>query len=152
MLYNNKNYLKFLKNSLMISGLILLLSMVAFIYLEQFEIVLALSILLIAALVLNRILNFNFVRFQLEKNNLMIRYYPLFSVDRNYEAIELPIASLRQVKVKKYLFGLKWDLHLTVKLKQGMASYPAICLSAVPFKERRILVEELIGVSKGNLK
>jgi hypothetical protein len=50
---------------------------------------------------------------------------------------------LRQVKVKKYLFGLKWDLHLTVKLKQGMASYPAICLSAVPFKERRKIVETL---------
>ncbi len=127
----------------MISGLFLLLSMITFIYFEKFEVVLGLSIFFIVALVLNRILNFNFVRFQLEKNNLMIRYYPLFSVDRNYEAIELPFASLRHIKVKKYLFGLKWDLHLTVKLKQGMASYPAICLTAVPLKERRKIVEAL---------
>jgi hypothetical protein len=83
------------------------------------------------------------VRFQLENNKVQIRYYALFSVDRSYESVEFPTVSLRQVKVKKYLFGLKWDLHLTVKLKQGMASYPAICLSAIPFGERKNIVEEL---------
>jgi len=143
MLYNNKKYLAFLKNSLMISGLVLLLTMSVAVFFQRFEIVLVLACLLIAGLVLNRILNFNYVRFQLENNKVLIRYYALFSVDRSYESVEFPTVSLRQVKVKKYLFGLKWDLCLTVKLKQGMASYPAICLSAVPFGERKKIVEEI---------
>ena len=71
----------------------------------------------------------------------MIRFYSLFAVDRDYESIEFPVASLRRVLVKKYLLGLKWDLHLFVKLKQGMASYPPICLSAIPFGERKKIVE-----------
>ena len=143
MLYNNKKHLAFLKNSLMISGLVLLLTMSVAVFFQQFEIVLVLACLLIAGLVLNRILNFNYVRFQLENSKVLIRYYALFSVDRSYESIDFPTVSLRQVKVKKYLFGLKWDLYLTVKLKQGMASYPAICLSAVPFGERKKILEEL---------
>ena len=143
MLYNNKKHLAFLKNSLMISGLVLLLTMSVAVFFQRFEIVLVLACLLIAGLVLNRILNFNYVRFQLENNKVLIRYYALFSVDRSYESVEFPTVSLRQVKVKKYLLGLKWDLYLTVKLKQGMASYPAICLSAVPFGERKKIVKEI---------
>ncbi|MCK9412086.1 MAG: hypothetical protein M0Q53_07275 [Prolixibacteraceae bacterium] len=148
MLYNNKKHLSSLKNNLMVSGLVLLLTMSIAVFFQQFVIVLILACLLITGLILNRILNFNYVRFQHENNKVLIRYYALFSVDRSYESVEFPTASLRKVKVKKYLFGLKWDLHLTVKLKQGMASYPAICLSAVPFKERKLLVEELMGVIK----
>jgi len=130
----------FLKNSLMISGLLLLLSMSVAIFYERYLLVLILSAILITALLLNRILNFGYVRIQEEHGKLKIRYYSLFSVERNYEAIEFPLASLRHVIVKKYLFGLKWDLHLTVKLKQGLATYPPVCLSAVPFKERKVLI------------
>ncbi|MEK7719450.1 MAG: hypothetical protein AAB347_07550 [Bacteroidota bacterium] len=143
MLYNNKKHLAFLKNSLMVSGLGLLLTMSVAVFFQRFEIVLVLACLLITGLVLNRILNFNYVRFQHENSKILIRHYALFSVDRSYESIEFPTISLRQVKIKKYLFGLKWDLYLTVKLKQGMASYPAICLSAVPFGERKKIVEEI---------
>jgi hypothetical protein len=143
MLYNNKKYLIFLKNSLMISGIVLLIIISISIFFQQYEVVLALSAVLIVALILNRILNISFVRIQEEHSKLKIKFYSLFSVDRNYEAIEFPISSLRHVTVKKYLFGMKWDLYLTVKLKQGMATYPAICLSAVPSKDRKVLVEAI---------
>ena len=150
MLYNNKKYLSSLKIRLMISGLVLLLAMSAAIFLQRFDIVLILSLFFIAILILTRILNFSFVRIQQENNQLMFRFYSLFAVDRDYESIEFPVSSLRYVTVKKYLLGLKWDLHLTVKLKQGMASYPPISLSAIPFGDRKKLVEmikDLVNVS-----
>ena len=78
----------------MILGLILLSSMTATIFLQQFEILFILAIILVAALVLIRILNLSFVRIQHENNKLMIRFYSLFAVDRNYESIEFPVASL----------------------------------------------------------
>jgi hypothetical protein len=125
--------------------------MTVVIFLQQFEILFSLAALLIVILVLNRILNFSFMRIQLENNFVIIRYYSLFAFERDYQSIEFPVASLRQVMVKKYLFGLKWDLHLTVKLKQGLANYPPVCLSAVPFSDREKLVElmnSLIGMGK----
>jgi hypothetical protein len=151
MIYNNKKPLSFLKKWLLFSGLALLLSMTVVIFLQQFEILFSLAALLIVILVLNRILNFSFMRIQLENNFVIIRYYSLFAFERDYQSIEFPVASLRQVMVKKYLFGLKWDLHLTVKLKQGLANYPPVCLSAVPFSDREKLVElmnSLIGMGK----
>jgi hypothetical protein len=152
MLYNNKKPLAFLKKWLMISGLALLIAMAAMIFIEQFEIMFGIAALLIAMLVFNRILNFSFVRIQLENNFLILRYYSLFAFERNYESIEFPVASLRYVVVKKYLLGLKWDLRLTVKLKQGLAVYPPVCLSAIPFGDREKIVElmkGLIGSGKG---
>lgn len=139
--YNNKKFLSFLKKIQIFSGISLLLAMTAAILLEQFLLVFCLGIVLMLMLILTRILNFNFVRIQLENDKLIIRHYSLYSVDRNYESIELPVHSLRKVIVKKYLFGLKWDLRLTVKLKQGMADYPPVCLSAIPFAERKNLVK-----------
>lgn len=127
----------------MISGLLLLISMSAALFFQWFELVFALAIILVLMLILNRALNFTFVRVQQDSSKLMIRYYSLFAVERNYESIEFPIASLRHVTVKKYLFGLKWDLHLTVRLKQGLATYPPICLSAVPTKDRKKLVDAI---------
>ena len=151
MIYNNKKTLSFLKKWLLFSGLALLFAMTVVIFLQQFEILFSLAALLIVMLIFNRMLNFSFMRIQLENNFVIIRYYSLFAFERDYQSIEFPVASLRQVVVKKYLFGLKWDLHLIVKLKQGLATYPPISLSALPFSDREKLVElmnSLIGGRK----
>lgn len=116
------------------------------IWLEQYRIVVILGIFLLLMTILMRGLNFNFVRVQIENGKIIIRHYALYAVDRDYESIEFPVASLRHVRVKKYYLGLKWDLHLTVKLKQGLASYPPVCLSAVPSQERKKLVKAIIDL------
>jgi hypothetical protein len=146
MIYNNKKPLLVLKKWLLFSGLGLLLVMIPMVIYEEFEILFSLAILLVVSLIFNRILNFSFVRILLENNLLIIRHYSLFSVERDYQSVEFPVASLRYVVVKKYLFGLKWDLHLTVRLKQGLASYPPICLSAIPSKDREKLVKLIAGL------
>ncbi len=143
MLYNNKKYLSILKRVHLISGILVLLAMTVFILLEQFKLVILLGSIFILSLVFIRALNLNFIRFQLENNRIIIRYYSLYAVDRSYESIEFPVASLRQAKVKKYFFGHKWDLFLIVQLKQGIATYPVVCLSAIPSRERVKIVELL---------
>ena len=140
MVYNNKKYLSFLKRIQLYSGVTILIAISVTIWLEQFRTVAVLGIFLLTMTIFIRVLNFNFVRVQLENGKLIIRHYALYAVDRDYESIEFPVPSLRHVKIKKYLFGLKWDLHLTVKLKQGLASYPPVCLSAVPSGDRKKLL------------
>ena len=85
MLYNNKTFLSLLKKIQLFSGISLLLAMTAAILLGHFLLVLYLGVVLLVMLILTRVLNFNFVRIQLENEKLIIRYYSLYSVDRNYE-------------------------------------------------------------------
>lgn len=146
MIYHNKGYLSLIKRIQIISGVTLLIVISVTIWLEQYRIVVILGIFLLLMTILMRGLNFNFVRVQIENGKIIIRHYALYAVDRDYESIEFPVASLRHVRVKKYYFGLKWDLHLTVKLKQGLASYPPVCLSAVPSQERKKLVKAIIDL------
>jgi len=141
MIYTNKKYLSLLKKIQLFAGIVLLIAVTAGIWLERFLLVACLVALLMFFLIFVRILNYNFVRIQLENGRMIIRFYSLYSVERDYESIEFPVASLRHVTVKKYLFGLKWDLHLTVKLKEGLASYPPVCLTAVPSAERDRIVK-----------
>ena len=143
MVYNNKKYLSLLKQIQLISGVFILIAISVTIWLEQYRIVVLLGIFLLLMTLLTRALNFNFVRVQIENGKVIIRHYALYSVDRDYESIEFPIASLRHARIKKYFFGLKWDLHLTVKLKQGLASYPPICLTAIPSGDRIKLINAI---------
>ena len=137
-----------LKQIQLISGVLILIAISVTIWLEQYRMVVILGILLLLMTILARALNYNFVRIQIENGKLIIRHYALYSVDREYESIEFPIASLRHAKVKKYFFGLKWDLHLTVKLKQGLASYPPVCLSAIPSGDRKKIVNTISELLK----
>ena len=143
MVYNNKNYLSLLKHVQLISGIILLIAISVTIWFEQFRTVVILGIFLLLMTILIKVLNYNFVSVQLENGKLMIRHYALYAFDRDFESINFPVGSLRHVEVKKYFFGFKWDLYLTVKLKQGLASYPPVCLSALPLAEREKLVKTI---------
>jgi hypothetical protein len=143
MVYSNKNSVSKLKNTLLVTGVILLISATVFIFLGNFVIVAIIAGIFLLALISITMLNFQYVRIMDENNRLIIRYYSVFSVNRQYESIEFPIGSLRNVEVVKFFFGLRWDVRFTVRLKQGMADYPPVSFSAIPFGDRRKLVNTL---------
>lgn len=130
----------------MISGLIFLITMTVLILFEEFIIFgIVGGVFLLGAFIVI-ILNFQYIRYMVEKNKLIFRYYSVFAFNRNYQSIEIPIEHLRKVEVFKVLFGLKWDLRFTVRIRQGIAEYPLVSLSAVPFRDRRKILEQLKGL------
>lgn len=143
MLYTNEKTVRVLKILCLITGLACVLAMTLLIFLEAFMILAILTGVFLLGLILISVLNFQCIYIGIKADKLVIRYYSVFSVNRNYESIEIPIDSLRNIKVKKLFFGLKWDFRLTVKIRQGIADYPAVSLSAVPFKARRQLLTRL---------
>ena len=143
MFYSNKENVKRLKTWLMITGLLMLIAMSILIFMEKFISVAILAGLFLLGLLIVAILNFQYIRIMDEKNKLSLRYYSIFSLYRTYQSIEIPIEHLRKVEVFKRLFGLKWDLRFTVRIRQGIADYPPVSLSAVPFKERLKVLEQL---------
>lgn len=143
MVYSNSENVKRLKAWLMISGLVCLAAMTVLIFMENFIVLAIFAGVFLLAFLIVAMLNFQYIRIMEEKNKLILRYYSIFSLDRTYQAIEIPIEYLRKVEVFKLLFGLKWDLRFTVRIRQGIADYPPVSLSAVPFKDRKKVIEQL---------
>jgi len=144
MIYSNQKNVNQLKMWLMIAGFLTLIAMAVLIFIEKFIPLAILAGIFLLGLLIIAILNFQYIRITEEKNKLILRYYSIFSINRIYQAIEIPIEHLRKVEVFKLLFGLKWDLRFTVKIRQGIADYPPVSLSAVPFKDRRSILEQLM--------
>lgn len=143
MFYSNNNNVKRLKTWLMIIGLISLIAMAVLIFIEKFVALAILAGIFLLGMIIVAVLNFQYIRIMEDKNKLILRYYSIFSFDRTYKSIEIPIEHLRKVEVFKPLFGLKWDLLFTVRIRQGIADYPPVSLSAIPFKDRKRVLEQL---------
>lgn len=143
MLYNNEENVKILKTIIMIAGFACIVAMTVLIFLQQFMILAILTGFFLTGLVFISILNFQYIHIGEKGNKLIIRFYSVFSVDRNYQSIEIPVEHLRNIKVTKLFLGLKWDLKFIVRIRQGIAEYPPLSLSAVPFKDRKDLVAKL---------
>ena len=146
MVYSNKNSVTKLKNTFLMVGILLLLTATAFIFLEEFVIVAIIAGFFLLGILLVTMLNLQYVKIAEENGRLSIRYYTVFSVNRQYESIEFPVSSLKKVEVSKYFLGLKWDVSFTVRLKQGFADYPPVCFSAIPRKERIRLINWIKGL------
>ena len=143
MLYNNNEAVQKLKAWLMITGLVFLVAMTVLILINEFIILAILGGVFLLGVLLVAILNFQYIRITEDKNRLVFRYFSIFSINRSYQSIEIPIEHLRRVEIYKFLLGLKWDLRFTVRIKQGIADYPFVSLSAVPFKDRHKVLEQL---------
>ncbi len=143
MLYSNEKNVKILKTIIMIAGFACIAAMTVLIFIQQFMILAVLTGFFLIGLVIISILNFQYIHIGENKNKLIVRYYSVFSVDRNYQTIEIPIEHLRQIRVKKLFLGLKWDLKFIVRIREGIAEYPPLSLSALSFKDRKDLISKL---------
>jgi len=143
MVYNNNDNVKRLKIWFLITGLFCLIAMTVLIFIEEFVILAIVAGVFLLGVVIVAIFNFQFIRIIEEKNKLILRYYSIFSINRNYQSIEIPTEHLRKVEIFKVFFGLKWDLRITVRIRQGIAEYPLVSLSAIPFKDRNKIINHL---------
>ena len=143
MLYSNEASVKILKTVIMIAGFICIIAMTVLIFFQLFMILAVLTGFFIAGLIIVSVLNFQYIHIGEKGNKLIVRFYSIFSVDRNYQSIEIPFEHLRNIRVSKLFLGLKWDLKFIVRIRQGFAEYPPLSLSAVSFKDRKDLIAKL---------
>jgi hypothetical protein len=143
MIFSNQEVVKKLRMVLLIIGACSLLTMAVLVVLGMFTAMVILAAIFLIAVLTITMLNFQYIRIAEEKNKLIVRYYSIFSFERNFETFEFPVSQLWRVKVTKHFLGLKWDIRFTIRVKKGLADYPPISLSAFPFRERSELVREL---------
>lgn len=143
MVFSNKEGVRRLRLFLLFIGICGLMTMLVLIFLEMFTALAILAGLFLVIAIAIAILNFQYVRIMVEKNKLIVRYYSIFSVDRMFRMFEFRVDQLRNIEVHKNLLGLKWDIIFTIRVPQGLADYPRVSLSAIPFSKRSKLVMEL---------
>ncbi len=141
--FNNSKPVKKLRIIFLVMGLGLLFAVAGLIFFSLFTAGVLLAAFFLLAMLLIAILNFQYVRITIDNQKIILRYYSIFAVDRMFRMFEFPIGQLHKVEVRKYLLGLKWELRLTVRVKKGLADYPWISLSAIPFRIRARLINAL---------
>lgn len=142
--FSNKRGVRKLRIVLLIFGICWIVVMVTLIFFEMFAELAILAVLFLVIALLIALLNFQYLRIAVTNNKLIMRYYSVFSVDRVFQVIEFPVNQLRNVEVHKYFFGLKCNVRFTIRVQKGLADYPPVSLSAVPFRDRSKLILELM--------
>jgi hypothetical protein len=143
MVFSNQKVVKKLRLFFFITGACSLLTMVVLLVAGMFTAMVILAVLFLIVVLTIALLNFQYVRIAEERNRLNVRYYSIFAMEKNFETFDFHLAQLRNVMIDRHFLGLKWDIRFTIRVKKGLADYPPVSLSAVPFRERSILVREL---------
>ena len=81
--------------------------------------------------------DYQFIEFSTENNKVILRYYKAIRFGKaSYSSIEFPQQMLRKVYFENSIFGKMSDISFVVQTKRGIAEYPSVSLSAVPFEDR----------------
>ncbi len=91
--------------------------------------------------------DYQFIEYSDENNRITLRFYKAISIGKQeYSSIEFPKELLREFHLENSVFGKLTDLTLVVNTKRGVAEYPSVSLTAVPFEERLQIRESLTQV------
>ncbi|WP_346861626.1 hypothetical protein [uncultured Draconibacterium sp.] len=88
--------------------------------------------------------DYQYIEYIDENDKIILRYYKAVGfTQKEFSSIEFPVALLKDVQFENSIFGKLSDLTLIVKTKRGVAEYPSISLSAVPYKNRKQIQQSL---------
>jgi hypothetical protein len=89
-----------------------------------------------------------YIYFEDTADRLIIRYYPLRIINQKKNAIEINKKAFVKFETVKFFWGLHEKLIIYQRLKNGVAKYPAVSLSAVNKKD----IEKIKEILRRNVK
>lgn len=87
--------------------------------------------------------NENYIYYSDKGNDLLIRYMFSHPLLNKRKAIKFPKKILADYEIKTSLLGLKKELKLFVKTKNGVIAYDYISISALSYKDLKSIEENL---------
>lgn len=73
----------------------------------------------------------SFFELLVTEQKLQVNFYPVFTVARNYQSIEMDLAQLKDFKIESKFWSIRKELILTIDSRFGLADYPAVSLSTL---------------------
>jgi hypothetical protein len=111
--------------------------------LSRYVLVLILIAVYIAIMVFTYSLNRNYIYFNDDGESIIVRYYPIRPIARKKRVIEIPKENLVKFEISKSIFGLRKTLFLYQRVKNKVARYPGIGVSALNKKELASIQDQL---------
>lgn len=99
--------------------------------------------LFILLLIFRANLKYHFIMYNDEGEKIILRYYPLSSFKTKFISIEIPFNALYKIEINKVFFGFREELVIYQKVKEGIAKYKPIPLTALTKKEKENLLQSL---------
>jgi hypothetical protein len=111
--------------------------------LERKDLILITAGLYLLIIIILYLQDLNYIYFNDDGDQIIIRYYPMRPFARKKRAVQIPKISLAGFDIKKSLFGFRKSLVLQQKTKKGIATYPGIGITALNSREIELMVAEL---------
>ena len=100
--------------------------------------------LFIVYLIYRSKLKYHYIIYNDESNKIILRYYPFTSFfNTKYISIEIPFEALHKIEIQKAFFNKREELIIYQTLKEGVAKYKPIPLTALTKKEKNDLIQSL---------
>lgn len=92
--------------------------------------------------------DYQYIEFSDDNLKIRLRYYKAVGFGKqDYSEIVFPKNLLKEAHFDNSIFGKITDLTLIVTTKRGVAEYPSVSLSAVPFEDRLRIRESLMRIT-----
>lgn len=91
--------------------------------------------------------DYRFIEYRDDNGKIILRYYKIISFgSKSYHSIEFPQEIIQNAHFEDSVFGKLSDITFLVRTKRGIAEYPSVSLSAVPFADRKKMKESLYKI------
>ncbi len=81
-----------------------------------------------------------YIEFMVFPSHLTFNYYPVATVTRDYQSVDVPINEFSHFSITRTFFGFRKELVISVVTRYGIADYPPISISILKEEEIKRLV------------
>ena len=115
---------------------------------DKYEFSILLACIYILIVLFNVIRNYHYIYYSDEGDRLILRYFSFSFWTQKKSSIEMSKNELEGFQVSQQFFGLRENLLLYQKTKDGTAKYPPVSITALSGSEKKELLDSLSIYSK----
>lgn len=93
---------------------------------------------------------YEYIEFSDEEGKIILRYFKLIPTALDHRSIEIPQKFFVKYQLEKSFLGLREDIILIVKTRDGISKYPPVSLSILDEVQKQALLESLNRVIAQN--
>lgn len=86
---------------------------------------------------------YEYIEYSDENNKIIFRYFKLIPTALDHRSIEIPQKFFLKYQLQKSFLGLREDIILIVKTRDGISKYPPVSLSILNDAQRQAILDSL---------
>jgi hypothetical protein len=93
---------------------------------------------------------FMYIHYNDESEKIILRFFKIIPSTLDHHAIEIPKKTFVKFEVKKSFMGLREELVLVQRTKNGIAKYPPVSISILSDSQKTELKNSLTAIAQAN--